>query len=158
MSLQLHMLHRCVLFHLSERCSNYLLFHQTKARHNDVESEVLAHNFTRVRTDIGPEGTTILCWYSHGGKTNKNNNRHYFGVMPARNPVMCPVFAKAALFLYRFGRGEDLPDWRIANSFFSKYTLRQGNTETLPADYNTMNECFHRLYKAVNVKCSKVIQ
>lgn len=77
--------------------------HQTQQRFNDVEMDTAAHSFTKFYEDIGPRaGQRMLCQLSDGGKTNKNNNRHYSGVLPHRNPLLCAIFARGGLLLHRY--------------------------------------------------------
>lgn len=77
------------------------LTHQTQQRFNDVAMDTAATSFTKHRADIGPFGQSFLCQLSDGGKTNKNNNRHYTGTLPHRNPLVCAIFARGGLLLHR---------------------------------------------------------
>ena len=131
--------------------------HMTQNRFNDLELEVLAHNFTKFRDHIGPKGVTIHCQVSNGGKSNKNHNYHYTPMLPHINPLLCGLFAKGALLLHRFGcMGEELPYWQNIESFFKKRMLRQSYDDTLPATYNSLSACFTRLYDAVGAHCAKL--
>lgn len=126
-------------------------------RHNDMEMQVFATLFTRHRDDLGPDGTTIACGLSDGGKTNKNHNRHYKAMMPHRNPLLCALGVEGALYLYRFGHmGEDIPHWQDTSAFFETYTLRQASSPKQHVSYSAMNACFKRLYAAAEVHCAKV--
>ena len=85
--------------------------HQAAERHDDLRDETLSHMFVRsckgfpglkgIFMDYGGN-MPVLCNVTDGGKTNKNNNISYNGVIPNKNPLFCPIFARAALLFYRF--------------------------------------------------------
>lgn len=127
----------------------------TQQRFNDLEREMFAHNFTRFREDIGPRGQTILCQVSDGGKTNKNNNLHYTGILPHRNPLWCAVFARGALHLHRFIK-EELPNWKEVETMFHRPTLRGTGAVDKSMPARSMRECVNRLYDAIGIHAPKV--
>ena len=132
--------------------------HQTQQRHNDVSLEVFCHNFIRDREEIGPRGMPVYCQLSQGGKTNKNHNYHYSVLIPHKNPILCALFAKGALFLYRYiVMGEHVPDWRNKDYLFETRTLRQVKDASKTPSYKTLNSAFSRLYKKAGILCQKVL-
>ena len=77
--------------------------HQAAERHDDLRDETLSHMFQR--TCKGFPGNTglcmsyngmmpVLCNVTDGGKTNKNNNICYNGVVPNKNPLFCAMFSR----------------------------------------------------------------
>ena len=160
--------------------------HQTQQRFNDVAMDTAATSFTKHRDDIGPMGQRFLCQLNDGGKTNKNNNRHYTGTLPHRNPLLCAIFARGGLLLHRFcvytilcmlvisahklynasaflfvprffNCADTVPDWKDPKQMYDMPTVRQATDKKKSASYTSLNATFKRLYAYVNVKCSKVI-
>lgn len=63
---------------------------------------------------------------------------------------------QGALYLNRFGSGEDIPCWKDIHHFFERYTICQYANPTKPANYNVVNACFKRLFHAIKATCKKV--
>ena len=60
------------------------------------------------------------------GKTNTNGHRVYTGVLPHRNPLLCPIFAFASFLLFRFlFHGEKFPKFNDKKNFFNRFVLSQ---------------------------------
>ena len=132
--------------------------HQTQQRHNDLQSEMLCHNFTRPRHDLGPNGSNAYCQMSNGGKTNANHNMTFTIILRHRNPILCALFAKGALFLHRYMfMAEQLPNWQQRLDMFQTRTLRQPGDRTKAPAYRTLNCAFHRLYAMAGIICQKVL-
>lgn len=58
--------------------------------------------FSRITKTVGSSGMPMLANVTDGGKTNQNGRISYSALLPHRNPVLCTIFAKGALFLHRF--------------------------------------------------------
>ena len=75
-----------------------------------------------------------------------------------KNPILCALFAKGALFLYRYiVMGEHVPDWRNKEYLFVTRTLRQVKDASKSPSYKTLNSAFSRLYKKAGILCQKVL-
>ena len=82
--------------------------------------------FTRQQTRIGPEGYIFkqLFTISNGGKTNINNNLVFTSALPHRNPLLCTLFSRGLLLIYRWRcMGEALPDLLKYDDYMSRYGL-----------------------------------
>ena len=74
--------------------------HQQAIRHETLREESLAYLFVKRLKKVN--NLPALVDVTDGGKTNKNNNVQYSMVLPHRNALLCTIFARALLLLYRF--------------------------------------------------------
>ena len=132
--------------------------HQMCARHDDLRAEVFSHMFSRVTRRVGAAGMPMLCCVIDGGKTNKNGNISYSAVLPHANPLHCTIFAKGAMFLYRFlVMKAPFPNVMEPNDLFNRRVLRTGGSEWHPVTYNSSADVMKRLYGAAEILCNKVL-
>jgi hypothetical protein len=132
--------------------------HQQAARHDDLRGEVFAHMFARVSKTVGPSGMPMLCNVTDGGKTNNNGRISYSALLPHRNPLLCTIFAKGALFLWRFLIMKvKFPNLLEPEDIFKRPTLRQGNDEMHGVSYDSSYALMKRLYEAVNTLPTKCL-
>ena len=132
--------------------------HQQAARHDDLRNEVFAHMFARFSRRVGPSGMPMLCNVTDGGKTNKNGRISYSAVLPNRNPLLCTVFAKGGLFLWRFlVMNSAFPDLLSAEDIFKRPTLRSHHDEMTGTSYISSYNVMKRLFEAVGVVTTKCL-
>ena len=100
----------------------------------------------------------MLAWISDGGKTNRNHNQHYTALLPHHNPLLCCIFVKGGLHLYRYlEMGESIPNWKSAHEFFNRPTVAQKEDKTKAVGYSEMNKIFHTMFQHVGAFPSKVL-
>ena len=67
---------------------------------------------------------------SNGGKTNVNGNLVYTTAIPHRNPVLCVIFARGLMLLYRWlCMGEPFPDLLEYKEYFKVHALRSESSQ-----------------------------
>ena len=75
---------------------------------------------------------------SNGGKTNVNGNLVYTTAIPHRNPVLCVIFARGLMLLYRWlCMGEPFPDLLEYKEYFKVHALRSESSQYVSVDYDT---------------------
>lgn len=91
---------------------------------------------SRFNKTVGPNGTALLCNVTDGGKTNVAGHLVYSGVMSHKNPILCTIFCKAAMLLWRLlFMGETFPDMLKPESYYTKYVLRTASTAAEGSSY-----------------------
>jgi len=132
--------------------------HQQGARHDDLRDEVFAFMFSRITKTVGSSGMPMLANVTDGGKTNQNGRISYSALLPHRNPVLCTIFAKGALFLHRFLIMKvTFPDLLEPKDIFKRPTLRQGHDEMHGVSYDSSYSIMKRLYEAVGAVPTKCL-
>lgn len=114
--------------------------------------------FARMAKTVGPAGMPMLSNVTDGGKTNNNGRISYTAVLPHRNPLLCTIFAKGALFLWRFlVMRVPFPNLIEPKDIFKRPTLRQGYDEMRGVTYDSSYALMKRLYMAVSAVPTKVL-
>lgn len=132
--------------------------HQQGARHDDLRTEVFAHMFSRRSPKLGAKGMTLLANVTDGGKTNQNGRVSYSALISHRNPILSAIFAKAALFLWRFLiAGVPFPDLLDPTDIFRRPTLRQGHDDFGHVSYNSSYDVMKRLYFSESITATKCL-
>ena len=132
--------------------------HQQGARHDDLREEVFAHIFSRQSPKLGVNGMTLLANVTDGGKTNKNGRVSYSALISHRNPILSAIFAKAALFLWRFLiMGVPFPELLDPKDIFRRPTLRQGYDDFGHVSYDSSYTIMKRLYESEKIVVTKCL-
>ena len=116
--------------------------------------------FTRQQTRIGPEGYIFkqLFTISNGGKTNINNNLVFTSALPHRNPLLCTLFSRGLLLIYRWRcMGEAFPDLLKYDDYMSRYVLRSIESAKSPLVYSKSYDIHKALHTKHGVCVQKVL-
>jgi len=112
---------------MSERVALQTLYefamsHVAATRSECFRSDKMALCFTREIHAIGPEGTTVFCWYNNGGKENEKGRIEYYVAANNMNGSLDPSAARGLMLMYRFtaeyGCGEEPPDFLKPDEIF----------------------------------------
>ena len=131
--------------------------HQMWCRGEMLRDETWACMWMSFTHRVGPAGNPLLNTITDGGKINEANNMEYMSVLPHINPLLCSIFAKGAMLLWRLlFMAEKFPDPMQVETWYNRFVLREASSHMRRQSYRSQYETLIRLYNGCEVLAHKI--